>query len=257
VKGCDSLKKAIITGASSGIGEQFAYQLAQSGYHCVLVARREDRLAHIVQLIQSRGGSAEYRVADLISSEDVDQMVSFIEGEEIDLLVNNAGFGSYGFFADQNPAREIDMMQLNMITVYRLTRAIMPQLIHRNSGGIIQVASLAGFQPTPLMSAYAATKAFVLHYSEAISMELSGTRVHVMALCPGGTQTEFGSRAQLSGKIQRLFTMQPDRVVEQALRGYKRRKHIVVTGPLNLGMSFLYRVLPRRWLTYAMTRVFK
>jgi short-subunit dehydrogenase len=252
-----NMNQAVITGASSGIGEQFAYQLADAGYTCVLVARREDRLQQVVGNIRSKGGRAQYLVADLSRDEDVERIALDLESRPVDLLVNNAGRGGFGFFADRHLNEELDMLQLNIVSLYRLTRAVIPQMLERSSGGIIQVASTVAFQPVPFMAAYGASKSFVLHYSEAIAAELHGTGVHVMALCPGGTATEFTGRAQINGWLQSKFTMSPEKVVRLALNGYAKRRYVVVTGPLNSLMSSLYRYLPRKWFTEAIVKMLR
>jgi short-subunit dehydrogenase len=255
-KRVNKVLQAVITGASSGIGEQFAHQLADAGYSCLLVARREDRLKQVVENIRNKGGRAEYIVADLTRVEDVERIVVHLETRHVDLLVNNAGYGGFGFFAERDINLELDMLQLNMISLYRLTRAVIPQMLKRKSGGIIQVASVVGFQPMPFMAAYAASKSFVLHYSEAIATELKGTGVQVMALCPGGTATEFVGRAKVNGRLKSVFTMSAQKVVRLALRGFAKRKHVVVTGNLNSMMSSLYRYLPRKWMTKAIIKMF-
>lgn len=240
---------AVITGASSGIGEQFAYQLAATGYHCILIARREAKLQLIVEHIRSKGGEAEYIIADLCSAEQTEKVSQILRSRPVDLLVNNAGVGSYGFYPETNIDHEAAMLQLNIQSVVTLTRAVLPAMIKRRSGGIIQVASVVAFQPTPFMASYSASKTFVLHYSEAIGRELRPLGIHVMALCPGGTATEFVARAQVSGKLQSFFTMSPQEVVSQAIRAFQQKKPVYITGKKNWLMSQFYRILPRGWVT--------
>jgi short-subunit dehydrogenase len=249
------VKRAVITGASSGIGEQFAYQLADQGYTCLLIARREDRLKQVTEKICERGGSADYRVADLTDPSQVEEVASHLAARPVDLLVNNAGYGGFGFLTDLNLQAEMDMLQLNITTLVRLTRAVIPQMVERKSGGVIQVASVVAFQPSPYMATYGASKSFVLHYSEAIQTELKGTGVHVMALCPGGTATEFAGRAQVGEQIQSMFTMQPELVVSQAIHAFNKRKRVIVPGPMNKVITHLYRFLPRQWISEAAGRI--
>lgn len=249
------MRQAVITGASSGIGEQFAYQLADQGYTCLLIARREDRLMQVAERIRERGGSADYRVADLANPIQVEEIASHLENRHVDLLVNNAGYGSFGFVMDQDQQSEMDMLQLNIISLVRLTRAVVPQMMARKSGGIIQVASVVAFQPSPYMATYGASKSFVLHYSEAIQTELQETGVHVMALCPGGTDTEFAGRAQVGEHIQSMFTMKADQVVNQAIRSFNQRQRVVVPGAFNQVITHLHRFLPRKWTSQAAGRI--
>lgn len=248
---------ALITGASSGIGEQFAYALAERGYKVIIVARREERLQQVQSRIEAKGGKVHSIVADLLNNEDVERLIAFIHEEPIDLLVNNAGFGGYGLFQKVSPQREQDMITLNISTLVKLTRVAVESMLKRKSGQVINVASTAAFQPVPYMAIYAATKSFVLHYSEAIAAELTGTNVHVMALCPGGTATEFSDRAEVKGTLAKNFTMTPEQVVEIALKGLDKRKRIVVPGVNNVLMSKGYRIAPRNLLTNSLTKAFQ
>lgn len=189
------MKHALITGASSGIGEAFARLLATRDYHVVLVARRKDRLQQLADEIEGNGGSATAMVADLVSQEGLEQTRTFIHENQLDLLINNAGFGVYSPAIHVDEEQEQDMIQLNVNALVSLTRTALPQMIRRNSGGIIQIASTASFLSTPYMAGYGATKAFVLHYSEALAMELRGTGVTVTTVCPGSTESEFATQA--------------------------------------------------------------
>lgn len=251
------MKTAVITGASSGIGAEFAFQLADKGYHCLLIARRIDRLQGIAKKIRMSGGTADCRQLDLADADQVELLANELQAMKVDLLVNNAGVGAFGSFIEVDSARELEMLQLNMLSPVRLTRAVIPQMVERRDGGIIQVASMVAFQPTPFMAAYGATKSFLLHYSEAIKTELRGTGVHVMALCPGGTATEFSARAEVHPSLERLFTMSAAQVVNQALKAFERNKTVVITGGLNQVAASGYRFLPRKWITGAVSRMFR
>src|SRR5271170_547702 len=185
---------ALITGASSGLGEEFARQLAKSKYDLVLVARREDRLKAVAD-DAAKLGAAKVKViaADLTGHESAAALHRQVtaEGLQIDYLVNNAGFGTRGRFDDLPFEREMDEIELNVTALVALTRLFLPPMVSRRSGTIINVSSVGGFTPVPFMATYGATKAFVLSFSEALAEELKDSGVTVMALCPGATRTEF------------------------------------------------------------------
>ena len=184
---------AVITGASSGIGEEFARQLASKGYGVFLVARREDRLRELAEEVaRDYGVRAEYLACDLADAAERQHLRDEVAQRDLDvgILVNNAGFTTVGD-VHENPGRQMGMIQVNIEALVDLTTMWLPGMVERGSGAVIQVASVAGFQPIPVQSVYAATKAFVLHFSEATAAELKGTGVTMTALCPGPVQTEF------------------------------------------------------------------
>ena len=184
---------ALITGASSGIGEEFARQLANRGYGVLLVARREDRLRELAEEVaRDYGVRAEYVACDLADPAERQRLRDEVaaRGLDVGILVNNAGFTTVGD-VHENPDRQMGMIQVNVEALVDLTTMWLPGMTQRGSGAVIQVASVAGFQPIPVQSVYAATKAFVLHFSEATAAELKGTGVTMTALCPGPVQTEF------------------------------------------------------------------
>src|SRR5581483_11195724 len=192
-------KTALVTGASSGIGMEFARLLARDGYHVFLVARSEEPLKVMAREI----GSATVLVADL-ASPDAPRHV-FDSAGPVDILINNAGFGLSGAFAETDLGRELEMIQVNIAALTALTKLFLKPMIERRSGRIVNVASTAAFQPGPLMAVYYATKAYVLSFSEAVADELRGSGVTVTALCPGPTATGFAERAGMTRS--RLFTL--------------------------------------------------
>src|SRR5437016_3235156 len=191
---------ALITGASAGLGREFARQLAPRARGLVLIARRGDRLNHVREEVLSRDPNllVHVRVVDLCDQAQREQLTKWLEQEKIaiDLLINNAGLGDYGSFATSDLERDDRIMQVNIVALTSLTRALLPQMIARKRGTILNVSSSAGFLPIPGMALYAASKAYVNCFSEALRAELRATGVTVMALCPGPAHTEFGDVAK-------------------------------------------------------------
>src|SRR5277367_149242 len=197
-----SPKTALITGASFGIGLELARIFAREGYSLVLVARTADRLRQLASELEKNHGTRSLILAvDLTdpgaSAYVLDQTTR--ADLQVDVLVNNAGFGQYGLFAENDLEECLRQIQLNITTLTHLTRLYLPAMIERKTGGILNVASTAAFQPGPLMAVYFATKAYVLHFSEALANELHGKGVTVSCLCPGPTATEFQERANAKG----------------------------------------------------------
>jgi len=240
---------ALITGASSGLGEEFAIQLAREKHDLVLVARREDRLRDVADRARSLGaGKVTVISSDLgraAASDDLFKQVS-AAGIAVDYLVNNAGFGTRGRF-DQVPLdREIEEINLNVNALVALTHLFLPAMVAARNGTIINVASTAAFQPVPWMATYAATKAFVLSFSEALSTELQGTGVTVMALCPGPTRTEFQQVASVEHTgVPSFAYMDAPTVVRQAIESAKRGKAVRINGVINTIMAQTTRFAPR------------
>lgn len=223
---------ALVTGASAGLGVEFARQLSKRGYRLLLAARRKARLEELAKEL----GNARSIVIDLSKPNAAGKLMSDIEanGETVDLLVNNAGFGLIGKFAELDAKRLRQMIDLNVGTLTELCRAVAPGMIERNSGGIINVASTAAFQPGPKMAVYFATKAFVLSLTEALHEELKPHGLHVTCLCPGPTRTEFGEVAGFGGN--RMFdkvAMDSPEVVLAGLDGLEKNRAVVVPGVLN------------------------
>ena len=237
-------KLALITGASAGLGAEFARQLADRGYRLVLAARRQDR----IEALAAELGNARAIAIDLSSAGAADALVSNVRaaGESIDLLVNNAGFGLHGRFDKAEPARLRQMIDLNCGTLTDLCRVILPDMVELRSGAILNVASTAAFQPGPGMAVYIATKAYVLSLSEALHEEAKRFGVNVTALCPGPTRTEFGDVAgfKTAGGFDR-WVMDADAVVRAGLDGVEKNKAVVITGALNKAGAFSTRLAPR------------
>jgi len=239
---------ALVTGASSGIGAEFARQLAAAGADVVLVARRTDRLTELADALR-----AEHRVAATTISADLtlpgaaERLAGELSERSIvvDVLVNNAGFATHGPFVDEEPARIRDEMTLNVVAVVELTRQFLPAMVQRRRGMVINVASTGAFQPVPTMAVYGATKAFVLSFTEALWGELEGTGVRALALCPGATETEFfdvvGDDAQVGPA-----RMPAAEVVRQALAAVDRGRPSIVTGTRNALGARLPRLMTRR-----------
>ena len=233
---------ALVTGASSGLGECYAEALAERGFPLLLVARRAERLEDLAaKLRKERGVDVEVVVLDLADPAAADRVAAAAGDREVGVLVNNAGFGFSGRFADGDPAADARMVQLNCGTVVALTHRFLPPMLRRGRGAVIVVASLAGHQPTPWFAVYGATKAFDLAFAEALWSELRGTGVDVQALCPGSTRTEFSVRAHISRPPD---GDDPRAVVEEGLRRLGRGPS-VVTGLGNKCAALLHRFLPR------------
>ncbi|QKI83286.1 hypothetical protein SAMN05421790_11291 [Kroppenstedtia eburnea] len=244
---------ALVTGASSGIGEAFARLLTQKGYHVVLVARREQRLRELATELTAGGGSAEVLVADLLTREGLDRVCTRIRRDRVDLLVNNAGIGLYGPVAETDETREREMIRLHVEVPVTLLRAVLPQMKNRGSGGMIQVGSTSSFLPTPYMTAYGAAKAFLLHYGEALAAELRGSGVTLTTLCPGSTESEFAQRTGIRQSNQ----MPAEQVARLGFSAWQKGRPVVVTGTLNRFLIFLPRLLPRTWMAALVARAFR
>lgn len=239
-------KWAIVTGASSGIGAEFARQLASLGCNLVLVARREERLSQLSgELAASHSVQTRVIQLDLLEPDACGHLSDQVADIEIDLLVNNAGFGDYGPFADICSQRAADMVQLNIHSLVQLTHRFLPAMLERKRGAIINVASTSAFQAVPFMSLYAATKAFVLHFSEGLWAETRKQGVSVQALCPGFTKTEFFDEANLPKSAAFGLTKVED-VVADSLRALGRRKQYTVPGWANYLLTLSNRLITRR-----------
>jgi short-subunit dehydrogenase len=241
------MNTTLITGASSGIGAAFARKFAALGRNVFLVARSEEKLITICnELGRMSGIRAQYFALDLTQPDAPARLFEETKkrGLEIDTLVNNAGFGSMGYFDKLDLARELEMIQLNVAPLVDLTYRFLLPMRERKQGTIINVASTAGFQPVPFMATYAATKAFVLSFSEALWEENRHFGVHVMALCPGVTETNFFEAAKMDRPPMR-GSQTPEEVVETAIRGLKRKKSVIISGWINRLTVFTERFFPR------------
>jgi uncharacterized protein len=242
---------ALVTGASSGIGREIAKLLATDHYDLILVARGAKRLEELgSELAGSFGVQARVVPRDLAQPAGARELLAEIDrsGTSIDILVNNAGLGVAGPFAQTDGKRELEIIQVNVTAVTELTKGVLPGMIRRRSGRILNVASTAAFQPGPLMAVYYASKAYVLSFSEAIANELAGTGVTVTALCPGPTATEFQRSAGLEGT--RLFAgplvMDAERVAKAGYSAMMRGRRVVIPGLANKALVQAVRVSPRR-----------
>jgi len=243
-------RTALVTGASSGIGESFAHLLAKSGANLILVARREDRLNTLSETLRADFNvQVEVIAKDLAlphASEELYQQTN-AQGLQVDILVNNAGLGTHGDFLDLPLAKHHQMINLNIIALNDLTHFYGQDMAKRGQGDILLVASIAGFLPVPRFSTYAATKNYVLALGEALGNELKSKGVTVTTLCPGGTLTEFMDVAgqQIDG-VRSLAMMSSDKVAKTGLNALSRKKRVIVPGWLyKIGISSL-RLYPRR-----------
>jgi uncharacterized protein len=246
---------ALITGASSGIGEAFARTLAARGDDLVLVARSAGRLETLAaELSAKHGVRAHVLPADLSDPGAVDALVAELAAREltVEMLINNAGFGTHGEFAALDAARERDEVLVNVLAPVMLTRALLPAMIARRSGAIVNVGSTASFQPVPYMAVYGATKAFVLSFSEALAEEVRAYGVRVVALCPGQTDTAFFDGID-EARVGRARTTQ--QVVDTALRALKRGRVVAVDGFANYVLANSVRLAPRRLVTRVAARM--
>lgn len=254
-------KLAIVTGASSGIGEAFARALAVRGCDLVVTARRENRLQSLAsEIVDRHGVQTHVFPADLTTPVGVDDLWREVErlGRPVEVLVNNAGFGSYGRFDRLPIDRELAMIDLNVRALVALTGLVLPTMLQRSRGAIIQIASTTSFQAVPYMAVYGATKAFVLSFSEAIAAECAGKGVRVLAVCPGHTPTEFQKVSGVDARPMRTSSQSADDVVNEALGALDHgRSSMVVTGWPNRVTTQLPRLVPRRVLGWAIERAFR
>lgn len=243
-------KVAVITGASGGIGEAFARLLASEGYDLVLAARSVDRLESLARdLSAARGIDARAIRADLAEAGAALKLAREIQGSgrPVSLLVNNAGFGSFGEFRSMDPGRIRDMIQVNITALTELTRALLPGMMDHGPSGILNVASTAAFLPGPLMAVYFATKAYVLSLGEALREELRGKGVTVTTLCPGPTASGFQAAAGMekSGLVRGYRMMSAEKAAAAGYRGLIRGRSLVIPGIANRIQAFSPRLVPR------------
>jgi short-subunit dehydrogenase len=243
---------ALITGASAGIGREFARQLASQAKSLILIARREQRLNELRDELNQHYPSlpVSLRKTDLADLAQVNALLAWLDREriDVDLLINNAGLGDSGDFAASDPSRNEQMTLVNIVALTALTRHLLPHMIATRRGGILNVSSSAGFLPIPHFAVYAATKAYVTSFSEAVRAELRGTGVSVCALCPGPVHTEFqevAKRPNVQPDTGPEFVFVPvEQVVRDALAAMEADRPLVIPGfPMKLGM-FLVRITP-------------
>lgn len=253
------MNTTLITGASSGIGEVFARKLAARGRNVLLVARSEDKLITLCnELGRSNSIRAQYVALDLSKPESAARLFEEAQrrGLFVDMLINNAGFGSMGQFSKLDLGRELNMIDLNIKSLVELTHLFLPPMIERRQGMIINVASTAAFQPVPFMATYAATKAFVLSFSEALWEENRAHGIKVMALCPGVTETNFFEAAR-GHKPPARVSQTPEEVVDTALRGLAHGRSHIISGWTNFLMTQSERLVPRSLITRVAGRMMR
>jgi hypothetical protein len=244
----------LITGASGGIGEQFARQFASKRRNLILVARSQDKLEALAKELSERHGiNAQVLPKDLSKIEAADEIYETCKNSnwEVDILINNAGFGMFGPFAQQEPESIEQMMTLNMVTLTKLTRLFLPSMIEKRSGGVINVASTAAFQPIPTLGGYAATKAYVLSFSESLHAEVASQGVKVMALCPGPTETGFFERAEAASGVkgQLKISLQPaDEVVALAISRFEKGERVTIPGLINKLGAYSASLAPKSFV---------
>lgn len=247
---------ALVTGATGGIGKEFATRYAARGLDLILVARREAELAAIAEeLTRSHGCRAEVRVCDLTDAAARAALVEELRGRQVDVCVNNAGYGMYGPLAEADADRTSAMVELNCQALVELSQAVLPGMVERRSGTIINVASTAAFQPLAQMAVYAATKAFVLSFSQALWSECKGTGVKVTAICPGPTETAFFEVAGADDVMTQRRTS--EQVVATALAAVEKGRAYAVDGTLNLIGALAGKVAPHRLADVAAAQVLK
>jgi hypothetical protein len=239
---------AVVTGASSGLGALFAEKLAQRGMPVLLAGRDDARLTEVQQRVGRLAPDVEVEIAvgDLGSQAGVDALVGVLAGRAVDVLVNNAGFGTYGPLSEIDPDRDRELVAVNVDAVVRLTHAVLPGMLARGRGRVLNVGSTIAFQPGPYQAAYGASKAFVLSFSQALWAETRGSGVTVTALCPGPTRTGFvealDADVSQTAVYHRLGSPEP--VVTAGLRAMDRGRPLVVPGAQNRLMASASRLSP-------------
>ncbi len=244
----EGIESALITGASGGIGGAFARQLAARGKNLILVARSEERLKALAGELSAKYGIEAYVIAaDLARPSAAAAIFAETErlGLAVDLLINNAGYGKGGEFTELPFDVQADMVRLNVNTLMELTHFYLPAMRQRRRGGVINIGSIASFQPVPYMAVYGGTKAFVLSFSEALAEEVAAEGVTVMALCPGATATGFQATAGV-WQDRRESMATADELVTAGLRAFERRRSVFVHGFMNKLMAIAARLAPQR-----------
>jgi len=251
---------ALITGASTGIGAEFARQLAARGMHLVMVARRRQLMEQLSEELHTRHGTrTEIITSDLSVPDQPGQIVQTVadRGIMIELLINNAGFGYVGPVDDVEPELMLKMIRLNISALTELTYRFLPEMLERGHGGIINVSSISGFQPVAFMSVYSASKAYALHFSESLWAETHDRGVTVLALCPGTTKTEFFDVAGVPTWLTKHRSHTPPKVVRNALRALDKGRQCVVPGIPNYLLSLGCRIATRRTVVKQSMRYFR
>jgi short-subunit dehydrogenase len=254
---------ALVTGASSGIGAAIAAELASRGYSLALVARREERLRSLAaELASDHGIDADVVACDLADPAERNRLMDElrVRGRAVELLVNNAGFGHQADFAPSPRERMVEMVRLNVEAVVDLTSRFLGPMVEKGRGGVINIASTAAFQPLPGSAVYAASKAFVLSFSEAIRTELRGSGVTVTAVCPGPVKTEFTEVAGVGGVEERTpgaVWMTAEEIARHAVDGAERDRRVVVPGTLNRAAALAGQHSPRAVALPLISRIWR
>jgi hypothetical protein len=248
--------RALVTGASSGIGERIAHRLAREGFDLVLVARRKDRLS---QLAETLSGLVKVEViaADLTDPRAPAAIAAELGPEGVDVLVNNAGGGWIGTFAEAPLERQLEIVDLNVRALVELTHRLLGPMKRRGRGHIVQIASVAGFMPGPLASVYYASKAFVVSHAEALRHELAGSGVSVCLSCPGPVATEFQRSSGVTGSMGGAVEMSAEEVANETIDGMLKGRFLVVPGAPNMALVMLSRLVPNRLLMPLVDRLQK
>jgi len=237
---------AVVTGASSGIGLEFARELARHGHPVLAVARRRERLETLARQAAAQAGRIEPLMADLSTEQGLTSVVRRIEElDKVELLINNAGIANAGDFLEASLDREITTIRLNIDAVVSLTHNVLRGMVQRRSGAVINLASVVAFQPFPHFAVYAATKAFVLSFTEALAEEVKGTGVRILALCPGSVATELDVFAHNEGLLGKLPSLTAEEVVQTGLQALEDGRVVKVVGGLNHFLPFMGRLMPR------------
>lgn len=255
-------KTALITGASSGIGYEFAKLLAKDNYDLIIIGRNGQRLNSIKSELEN-----EYKIIVTVYLKDLSELEETYEvyknicdnNLDIEVLINCAGFGIYGEFYQTDYWKDLKMINVNIISLTYLTRVILSTMIKRNSGKILNVSSTAAFKPGPLMSVYFATKAYVLSFSEAVAVEIKNTGVTLTVLCPGATKTDFLTKASLdeSQHFKYKKMLRPEEVALSGYNAMKKGRVMVIPGLMNRMFTFVIKFLPRMLVTNIMYKIKK
>ncbi len=250
------METVLITGASGGIGCEIAHIFAQKKYRLILVARNKEKLEKIAEEFSIKYSHSQVIVyaTDLSIIENIENLYSFTleKSLKVDILINNAGFGEYGYFYQTSFEKEFQMINLNITALTYLTKLFLKQMLENKSGKILNLASIASFQPGPTFAVYFATKAYVLSFTEALAQELKGKGVSIMALCPGPTNTNFVSaaNAQNAGFFKNIKMPEAHKVAQYGVKMLMKNKTIAIHGILNKIMIFSIRFLPRKTVAY-------
>lgn len=254
------MANVLITGASAGIGKEFARIYARRKHNLILVARREDALRQLSEQLRTEYGVTAHVIpVDLADPDGASAVKQAVDtaGIEVSLLVNNAGFGINGAFARVDEQSHLDIIQVNITSLVRLTRMFLPGMLNRGAGGIMNVASTAAFVPGPMMAVYYATKAFVLSFTEALANEVAGSGVKVSCLCPGATLTEFQIRSGMdkTNLFKSGSVMSAQTVAEMGVNGLERNQTVVICGATNQFAVTTSRFVPRKVTTAIVRRL--